>query len=91
MKGNFKDLTNRKFGRLTVLKRTKYNNSFGYWLCKCDCGKETIVYTERLTRGETKSCGCLNKELMVKRNYIHGIRNTRVYSIWNETKMSQSK
>lgn len=38
------DLTGKKFGRLTVLKRvenTKFNKT--QWLCKCDCGKETIA------------------------------------------------
>ncbi|MCK4640622.1 MAG: hypothetical protein KAU06_04730 [Candidatus Marinimicrobia bacterium] len=59
-----KDLTGRKFGRLTVIKRVskpkhikkKLNN---YWLCNCDCGKECIVYNYNLRKGLTKSCGCL--------------------------------
>jgi len=30
-------------------------------LCKCVCGKEKISNTNRLTNGETSSCGCLLK------------------------------
>ena len=30
-------------------------------LCRCDCGNETTVTAVRLTRGATKSCGCLKR------------------------------
>ena len=33
------------------------------WLCKCDCGNETIVVGGRLNYGTTKSCGCLKREI----------------------------
>lgn len=32
------------------------------WLCRCNCGNETIVSSNNLRRGLTKSCGCLRKE-----------------------------
>ncbi len=50
-----------KIHRLTTLS---YKN--GRWLCKCDCGKEVNVLTENL-KGNTKSCGCLKRELSVKK------------------------
>ena len=56
--GKFQDLTGQKFNRLTALKYIGNSK----WLCKCDCGKETIVYVSRLKTGHTKSCGCLVKE-----------------------------
>jgi hypothetical protein len=53
------DLTGQRFGRLTVIE---YNgsNKFGgsTWLCKCDCGNETIAASTNLKRKETHSCGC---------------------------------
>lgn len=52
------DLTGRKFGKLTVLKRSKSNNHGARWLCSCDCGKETIKDSWALQVGESKSCGC---------------------------------
>ena len=31
------------------------------WLCKCDCGNETIVGQTLLQTGKTKSCGCIQE------------------------------
>jgi len=32
------------------------------WQCRCDCGKSTLVPTSNLKTGNTKSCGCLQRE-----------------------------
>ena len=45
------DLTNQKFGKLTVIKKTENPNSKKkrtYWLCRCDCGETSIVDTSSL-------------------------------------------
>lgn len=77
------DLTGNKYGRLTALCRTN-NSEHGdaRWICQCDCGKKTVVYGYVLKKGDTKSCGCLRKELKTK----HGMRNTRLYRIWDNMK-----
>jgi len=67
------DLTGRKFNKLIVIKLFGQNYwGMAEWLCKCDCGKETVVLSNHLRRGNTKSCGCLHKEsaskLCKKRN-----------------------
>lgn len=58
---NFKDLTGQKFGKLTVIKRVENkifsNGSAVQWLCRCDCGNETIVLASNLTTGNSQSCG----------------------------------
>lgn len=63
-----KDLTGQRFGKLTVIKKieSKRNSSDRsvLWLCKCDCGNETIVRGSSLRNGNTKSCGCLRKEIL---------------------------
>jgi len=41
------------------------------WECKCDCNKIAYVETNSLTRGSTKSCGCLNSELARKLGLSH--------------------
>jgi hypothetical protein len=55
-----------KFGMLTVLKldhrKLTTTGSDIYWLCKCNCGNETVVCARNLKKGNTKSCGCLVKE-----------------------------
>ena len=54
------DLTGQKFNRLTVIKRSNKNkNKKVYWLCKCECGNLTVVSSDKLKGGITKSCGCL--------------------------------
>lgn len=61
--GQFIELTGKKFGRLTVIKRAqnnKYNK--GMWKCKCDCGNECVVTGSSLRSGVKNSCGCLWKE-----------------------------
>jgi hypothetical protein len=53
------ELAGRKFGTLTAVKRTESTRSgMSRWLCKCSCGKETIVATKHLLKGTTISCGC---------------------------------
>ena len=71
----FKDLTGLKFGKLTVIERVEnYVSPKGspsaQWRCSCDCGDNdnVIVSTARLTRGVTKSCGCLRRDLYGKQN-----------------------
>jgi hypothetical protein len=59
-----RDLTNKRFKRLKALKPTnkRYLGSI-VWLCKCDCGNDCEVPSYSLVSGNTKSCGCLNKDL----------------------------
>lgn len=60
----FTDLTGEKFNKLTVLSlhhRDNKNKTY-YWLCKCDCGNESVVNGKHLKHGSIKSCGCLRKE-----------------------------
>ena len=63
-----KDMTGMKFGRLTVVKesgRDKHGNTL--WLCKCECGNETIVRGTSLRNGRTTSCGCYKDEMTSKK------------------------
>lgn len=54
-----KDLTGKKYGRLTVLNELKGVSKHTTWLCKCDCGKLCIATTRGLNSGKKQSCGCL--------------------------------
>jgi len=58
----FIDLTNRKFGMLTVLKRDGHKGKDIQWLCLCECGKNSKVTGYSLISGNTKSCGCLKNK-----------------------------
>lgn len=79
----FEDLTGQKFGRLTVISIAERKKGYGvYWLCKCECGNETITSTGHLKSGHTKSCGCLQKERAKEYNQKHCQTYTRMYYIW---------
>lgn len=61
------DLTGQRFGRLVVEKRVKldkprHNRIITGWLCKCDCGNETIQTTSDLRNFGVSSCGCAGAE-----------------------------
>ena len=51
-----------KYGRLTVIERAQTNKKGVYWHCLCECGNEIDVLAASLRSGNTKSCGCLQKE-----------------------------
>lgn len=63
-KSNIIDLTDKTFGRLTVVKYVgldKYNNAL--WLCRCECKNEIVVKGINLRNSRTRSCGCLKLEM----------------------------
>ncbi len=51
-------------------------------LCRCECGKETVVRLSRIRSGETKACGCLQGLSSIRHG--HAIRGTRsiTYATW---------
>lgn len=79
---NFDDKTGRRYGRLVVVEYV-YK---GKWLCKCDCGNETVVPSVNLANGHTKSCGCLNRDVSIAINTKHGGKGTRLYAVWKSMK-----
>ena len=84
---NLKDLTNKKFGKLYVLRRDKSeSNGASTWKCVCDCGNEVVVLSSSLLRGKTKSCGCIHKEQHIKRLKTHGMSGTKQYRTWSVIK-----
>jgi len=79
----FIDLTGKTFNRLTVLERAKNKHGeSSKWKCQCICGKKFITRGFAIRSGKTKSCGCLNKELSVIANTIHGMWKTHEYHTW---------
>lgn len=79
------DLSGRRFGKIVVESRSGTDAS-GHttWLCKCDCGKTTIVRGSHLKSGNTTSCGCVVAELLREKSTKHGLEHTRIYRIWKD-------
>lgn len=90
----FEDLTGRTFDRLYVdgydYKRVTPGGTIKrYWKCTCVCGNTTSVEARLLRSGNTGSCGCKHKEMLVQKNVAsgrwsqHEKINKRLYYIWN--------
>lgn len=62
--GAFIDLTNKTFGKWTVIKQEGKKNNQLYWLCKCECGTIKTVNGNSLRNGSSTNCGCVRKEKM---------------------------
>lgn len=83
MHPNAKDLTNQRFDRLIALKPTdERRNRSIVWYCICDCGNECFVSSINLQSNNTKSCGCLNIDKIIERNFKHGMSDTSIHNIW---------
>lgn len=68
-RGQAKNLTGIRFGRLTALypmdERRRRNV---VWHCVCDCGREVDVPSAWLLSGDTASCGCRKGEVLFYAN-----------------------
>jgi hypothetical protein len=67
-----------KFNRLTVVKRIK-----GGIECVCDCGNNVLTNYYALRSGNTKSYGCLHKELVGTWTTKHGYSKHPLYKTWH--------
>lgn len=78
------DETGNRYGRLLV-KEVIPNKTL--WLCECDCGNSISVSGTRLRVGDTRSCGCLRREVTAARAKVehrtHGLTGTPEYRVWN--------
>lgn len=82
MANPIKDLTGKRFGRLTVIRRVgTYRAPSGptdpIWECRCDCGKVVNVRRPALSSGCTTSCGCYRTEQVIKANKARAERRKR--------------
>lgn len=65
-----------KYGRLTVISRAENTpQGAAQWLCKCECGSLCVVSGVSLRSGNTKSCGCLQRERAGESKLIDEVGN----------------
>lgn len=94
------DRTGQRFGLLVAIEDSGLRSKKGavLWRCRCDCGKEALVNSYSLGTGDTRSCGCLQRNTLIERNKTttrniptdryatRGVSRTRLYRIWNDMK-----
>lgn len=75
------NITGQKFNGLTAIKFVKKIEKNGkrsyYWLFCCECGNEKIIRSDSVISGHAKRCGFCKPC-----NFIHGMRWTNFYKIW---------
>lgn len=74
------------YGYFTVLKTSIDENSKNghlFFIVKCKCGNIKTMRKCTVVSGRTKSCGCLKRELVIKRSKTHGMRGTPEYKSWS--------
>ena len=68
-----------RFGRLLVLSRAGSNrHGQALWLCRCDCGQETTVLAHSFRNGNTRSCGCLQRDTVAATGRAPGSHRRRI-------------
>jgi hypothetical protein len=75
-----------KYDRWTIQEKKPSVNGRRYVIAKCDCGNERLVNLQSITRGKSKSCGCLNNERIADLNKSHQSSKTPEYIIWKAMK-----
>lgn len=83
------DRTGQRFGRLVIVslhERDVSNARDHKWIVECDCGAKKVTPARLLTTGHTKSCGCLQRELLALRNTTHGLsrHHKSTYRSWKD-------
>jgi len=90
---NWPSLIGDRYGMLTVIAQAEPSaKGQRRWLCRCECGAETIVFGGNLKRGTTTSCGCkrrrelagqkIGKLTVLERSDRYGSRGQRKTRLW---------
>ena len=81
------DLTNKKFGKLTVLRRNgNTRQGAARWDVICACGVTKNIRGSQLTDGNTTSCGCERKKIIGSLHTTHGLTNSFEFKAWTAMK-----
>lgn len=81
------NLAGDTFGRLTVIgpaPRPSHGKRDAVWLCRCSCGNEKAIKSSALRSGDTKSCGCFQRESTGRRRRTHGMSSHHLYQVWKD-------
>jgi len=78
-----RDLRGKRFSRLVVYRRShKTNGNEWLWECRCDCTNIVFVTSGRLNSGNTKSCGCLQRDSVRTMASTHNSSDSPTYRTW---------
>lgn len=74
------------YGRLTLTGKTYMQPMYGQLRrvveADCDCGVTRMYSLHSLRNGDTKSCGCLQRDSTRERFTTHGLTNHPLFDVW---------
>lgn len=76
------DISGVKFGRLKAVRYVRSLKGQRVWACDCECGNKVEARVADLRKGNTRSCGCLQKERAASAQIKHGLSSIPEYAIW---------
>lgn len=82
MPKQLEDLAGMRFDRLIVLRFVGIEKGRSTWHCRCDCGSELAVRAANLKSHNTRSCGCLVKDVAAEMNTKHGRSRSPEHRAW---------
>lgn len=82
MNTKFIELTGKRFGKLLVLRRGENKGVHARWVCKCDCGKESLTWGSALRGGLSRSCGCNQGSGNLSHGHTRRAQKSKSYSAW---------
>lgn len=81
MRGWFRNLVGKPFGRLTVVERAESDaHRHARWRCQCACGGMSVVLSGNLLCGHAQSCGC--EENKPKHGHSSAAGMSPTYNSW---------
>lgn len=74
------EMRGKRCGMLTPLSRSpgREGDQRAYWLCRCDCGRETVACGAELRNGHKQSCGCTRE----RRGFFANGNRPPEYDVW---------
>jgi len=77
---NLIKLNGLRFGKLTVIRRSRKRGDCALWICLCDCGVKKVMKSSSLTHSRSRSCGCGMASTQFKPT--HKLCHTPEYRSW---------
>lgn len=89
---HIKDMSEERFGRLTIVRWAGRRGKHNLWECICDCGNTCYRRQDHVKSGKSRSCGCVavenQKRIFTKHGGASFDRSKRhpLYSVWSDMK-----
>lgn len=75
----------KQFGAIVAVKFSHIQHD-QIWEFECGCGKHFLARLAAVKNGHTRSCGCLLKDVLIRRNTTHGYaardKQSHIYRVW---------